>query len=254
MVDLTKKNQIKKKLVGNYTHVINLSGYTLNLYRKKYKKKILKSHFNSTKNLINFFEKKGIKNFVQIGSSAEYGNAKEPQKETLKCKPNTVYGKAKLRATNYTLSFAKKNDFPANVIRLFQVYGPNQGEARAVTQLMKYCIKNKKFPASDGKQIRDFCYIDDVIRAIILLLKKDMSGNIINIGYGKGISMKKLIFSIQKVARGGSPKFGIFKSRNHENPSLVPCILRAKKLLKWQPKIKLVKGLEKTKNFLVENG
>ena len=67
--------------MGNYTHVINLSGYTLNLYRKKYKKKILKSHFNSTKNLINFFEKKGIKNFVQIGSSAEYGNAKSLKKK-----------------------------------------------------------------------------------------------------------------------------------------------------------------------------
>ena len=61
-----------------------------------------------------------------------------------------------------------------------------------------------------------------------------MSGNIINIGYGKGISMKTYL--LFKKARGGSPKFGIFKSRNHENPSLVPCILRAKKLLKWQPK------------------
>ena len=151
------------------------------------------------------------------------------------------------------LNFAKKNNFPANVIRLFQVYGPNQGDSRAVTQLMKYCIKDKIFPASDGKQVRDFCFIDDVVQAINLLLKKRISGKIINVGFGTGVSMKKLIFSIQYVAKGGRPKLGLFKSRNHENPRLIPSILLAKKLLNWQPKTKLIQGLKKTKNFLVKH-
>ena len=62
-----------------------------------------------------------------------------------------------------------------------------------------------------------------------------------------------MIFSIQLVTKGGRPKFGLFKSRNHENPRLIPSILLAKKLLNWQPKTKLIQGLKKTKNFLVKN-
>ena len=57
-VDVTKKNEIQNKLLDKYTHVINLSGHTSNLYSKKYKKKIYNSHYIGTKNLINFFLKK----------------------------------------------------------------------------------------------------------------------------------------------------------------------------------------------------
>jgi|TARA_B100001093_G_C26805629_1_gene1005348 nucleoside-diphosphate-sugar epimerase len=254
LVDLTKKKLIKQKLSENYTHVINLSGHTSNLYSKKYKKKIYNSHYLGTKNLINFFLKKKIKSFIQIGSSAEYGNAKNPQNEKNLCEPTNIYGKAKFMATKYTIKTVSTHKFPANVLRLFQVYGPHQGENRAVTQLLKYCISNHNFPASDGKQIRDFCYIDDVIKAIYLLLRKNISGKIINIGSGNGITMKKLILTIQKVAKGGKPKFGLFKSRSHENTKLVPSIILAKKLINWKPTTKLIDGLNKTRLFIIKNG
>ena len=58
--------------------------------------------------MINFFKDKKIESFIQIGSSAEYGKAKSPLKETTQCKPNNIYGKAKLKATNYILTVAKK--------------------------------------------------------------------------------------------------------------------------------------------------
>ena len=145
---------------------------------------------------------------------------------------------------------AKKHKFPANVLRLFQVYGPNQGENRAVMQILKFCLNKEQFPASDGKQIRDFCFVDDVIRAIDLILKKNISGKLINIANGKGITMKKLILTIRKVAKGGEPQFGLFKSRSHENPNLVPSIDLAKRILKWRPKIKLEKGLKITKRSI----
>ena len=254
LVDLTKKKQIKNKLENTYTHVVNLSGHTSNLYSKKFKAKIYNSHFYGTANLINFFLNKNIKSFIQIGSSAEYGNAKSPQSEKDKCKPTSIYGKAKLKATKYTLNAAKEYHFPSNVLRLFQVYGPGQGQNRAVAQLLNFCIKKKKFPASNGKQIRDFCYIDDVIKAIIIVLKKDISGKLFNIASGKGVSMKKLILTIQRVAKGGKPQFGLFRTRNHENSSLVPSINSAIKILKWKPKVELLNGLVKTKNFLMKYG
>ena len=198
LLDLTKKNQIPKKLKDKFTHVVNLSGYTSNLYSTKFRKKIHNSHFYGTKNLIEFFINKKIKNFVQIGSSAEYGDAKSPLKEKNKCRPSSVYGRAKLKASMHTLALAKKHKFPANVLRLFQVYGPNQGENRAVMQILKFCLNKEQFPASDGKQIRDFCFVDDVIRAIDLILKKNISGKLINIANGKGGNNEKTYFNNKK--------------------------------------------------------
>ncbi len=246
LLDLTKKKYIEKKLKDDYSAVINLSGHTTNLYSQNLKKKIFQSHYIGAKNLIDFFKKKKIKIFIQIGSSAEYGKAKSPLQETVNCKPNNIYGRAKLKATKYVLSVAKKNKFPATVLRFFQVYGPKQGENRAVMQILKFCINKKKFPASDGKQIRDFCFIKDAINAIELTINKKVYRKVINIGYGKGISMRRLINIIKGIAKGGKPQFGVMKSRNHENPVLVPSIIRARKILGWKPKVKLKKGLKIT--------
>ena len=59
--------------------------------------------------------------------------------------------------------------------------------------------------------------------------------------------MRKLINMIKEICNGGKPEFGLMKSRNHENPVLIPSINRAKKILGWKPKIRIKKGLKITK-------
>ena len=249
-LDITKKNEFKK-LKGKYTYAINLSGYSSNLYNKKYQKKIYKSHVIGSLNLMNFFQRKDIKNFIQIGSSAEYGNAMYPQKENNICRPTNTYGTSKLIATKHLLKLVKEKKFNGNVLRFFQVYGPKQGKNRAIIQILNFCYKNQKFPASDGKQIRDFCYIDDAANAIFKTFRNNkIKGQIINIGCGEGISFKMLIKKILKLTKGGEPIYGAFKSRNHENKKLVPSIQKAKKLLNWKPKISISTGLIKTLEYL----
>ena len=245
----------KKKIFGNigddYNYVVNSSGYTSNLYKKKFKNKIYRSHVIGSLNLINHFLDKEIDNYIQIGSSAEYGNAPHLQKESYACKPSNIYGLAKLKATKYLLKVSKNKNFRGNVLRFFQVYGPKQGKNRAIPQILYNCYKNKYFPASDGKQIRDFCYIDDVVDAIFkTLIQKKHKGHIINIGNGKGTSFKTLITLTLNIAKGGKPQFGKFNLRNHENPILVPNIDKAKKLLKWKPTTTLIKGLQETLRHL----
>ena len=87
-----------------------------------------------------------------------------------------------------------------------------------------------------------------------MLKKKNIFGKIINIGYGKGTTIKNLIVNIQKVTKGGEPQYGLFKLRNHENPVLVPSISLAKKILHWQPNINLTNGLRKTKHSIIKMG
>ena len=75
------------------------------------------------------------------------------------------------------------------------------------------------------------------------------SGQIINIGSGKPISIKKVVLKICKLTGGGNPKFGKIYFRNDEILKLYPDISKAKKLLKWQPKVSFNRGILKTIKF-----
>ncbi len=217
----------------------------------------MQSHFNGCKNLSMFFIDKNIKKFIQIGSSIEYGKIKSPQKENKKNlqKTYSVYGKAKLLSTRFVLSLYKKYNFPAAILRLYLVYGPMQDPNRVIPIAIINAIQNKKFDCSDGLQLRDFTYVDDVIDAIIKTLKsKKSSGQIINIGQGKPVSVKKVINKICELLNFGRPQFGKIKFRKDEIKNLYPSIVKAKKVLNWKPKIGIISGLKKTINYYKKNG
>jgi len=244
--DITNKNKLKKIIKQNYDYVVNLGGYV----NHTNKIKTLKSHFNGCKNLAEIFLNKKIKSFVQMGSSVEYGHAKSPQNEEMKCttsQVNSTYGKAKLLATKHLIELYKKYKFPATVLRLYLTYGEKQDVNRFLPIVINSCIKNQSFPCSHGNQFRDFVYIDDLVDAIIKSLKnKKAQGQIFNIGSGKPKNIKKLIKMIKKKCKGGKPQFGMIKLRKDEIKSLYPKIIKVKKMINWKPKINFEKGLQKT--------
>ena len=246
--DISNKKNLTKKINNNYDYVVNLAGYVDHYHKKKTKI----SHYNGCKNLSSLFIGSNIKKFVQIGSSIEYGKIKSPQIENSDNfqKVYSVYGNAKLLSTKFLLSLKKKFSFPVTVIRLYLVYGPYQDNNRVIPITILNAIKNMNFDCSDGNQYRDFTYIDDVIEAIIKILKnKKTNGQIINIGSGKPYKIRKLILKICKFIGSGKPKFGKIKLRKDEIIKLYPNISKAKKILMWKPKISLNLGLKKTINY-----
>ena len=231
--------------MSNYDYVVNLAGYV----DHSNKNKTLRSHFNGCKNIAEFFLNSKIKRFIQVGSCIEYGKIKSPQKENeVKfSKTYSYYGKAKSLSTKFLLSLHRKFNFPSTILRLYLVYGPKQDLNRIIPITIDNAIKNKEFDCSPGNQLRDFIYVDDLIEAIIKVLKnKNVSGQIINIGSGNPISIKKVVLKICKLTGGGNPKFGKIYFRNDEILKLYPDISKAKKLLKWQPKVSFNRGILKT--------
>ena len=188
--DITKKKDLRKKIKIQFDYIVNLGGY---VNHSDYSR-TLKSHYYGCKNLVELFIDNPPKKFVQIGSSSEYGNAKSPHTEKTICKPLSIYGKAKLLSTKYLLQMLKKKDFPVVILRLYQAYGPKQDANRIIPQAITSFLENINFDTTEGKQLRDFIYIDDVIRAIInsLLIKKS-KGKIINIGTGKLEKLEMLL-------------------------------------------------------------
>ncbi len=245
--DITNKKKLNK-LKLDYDYVVNLAGYV----DHSHKQKTMNSHYRGCKNLSLLFLKTKIKKFIQIGSCTEYGKIKSPQIENNKNpqKTFTAYSSAKLLSTKFLLNLQKKFNFPATIIRLYLVYGPNQDKNRVVPITISNAVQNNSFDCSSGTQYRDFIYIDDVIRAIIFALKsKNTSGEIINIASGRPIQIKKLILKICKIIGSGKPRFGKIKFRADEINKLYPSISKAKNLLKWKPKINLNLGIKKTINI-----
>ena len=107
------------------------------------------------------------------------------------------------------------------------------------------CLKDKLCT-----QKRDFLFIDDAIRAILLSLKeKKAIGQIINIGRGKTIILKKIIKDIIKIIKKGQPYFGKIKLRSDENEIIYPDTKKAKKILNWKLKDNFNYKLKETINY-----
>jgi len=251
--DITNKksleHNIKKK---SFKYVVNLGGYVDHTDKIK----TFQSHYNGCKNLTEILLKNPPGAFVQMGSSVEYGNLKSPQKENDKCNLRSMkstYGKAKLLATTYLIDLFKKKKFPSTVLRLYLAYGPKQDINRFLPIIINGCIKNKKFPCSEGKQFRDFVHVYDVVDAILKsLTNKNARGEIINIGSGKPKKIRKIVEDIQKIIKKGDPQFGQIKLRKDEILKIYPNINKARKKIQWKPKILFNKGIKSVIKFYNE--
>ncbi len=252
LCDISNKKKLNKMLSLNFDYVVNLAGYVDHSNKIKTKK----SHFDGCKNLSLFFLNSKIKKFIQIGSSVEYGMIKSPQKEDNQNKQKTysIYGTSKLLSTKFLLSLRKKYKFPVSILRLYLVYGPNQDANRLIPITIKNAMEDKKFNCSSGVQLRDFTYIDDLVKAIMkVLLNQNSNGEILNIGSGKPIKVKKIILKICKLIGRGRPQFGKIKFRKDEIKKLYPSIKKAKKILNWNSSVDINLGLKKTIRYYKNN-
>ena len=244
--DISNKKLLEKKLDNNFDYVVNFGGYVDHANKEK----TFKSHYLGAKILGNIFINKKLKKYIQIGSSMEYGRVRSPQKENYKCKPESTYGISKFMATQYFLNLYIKNNFPVTILRLYQVYGPYQDLNRLIPIVINSCKYNKNFPCSNGKQLRDFLFVDDLIRAIFITLnKEEASGKIINIGSGYPIKIKKIIIKIRKHFKKGNPLFGRIKLRKEEALKIYPDLKNSRNILNWKPRVDFNSGIKKTINF-----
>ena len=244
--NIRNKNSLNKLNHLKFHFVVNCGGYVDHINKRK----TYDSHFNGCKNLYEYFKDKNLLAFVQIGSSSEYGRKNSPLKESFKTNPKDTYGKSKSLATNFLLKKNRENNFPSIILRFFQLFGPFQDNNRFIPFVINECLNGRKFDTSDCTQKRDFLFIDDAIRAILLSLKeKKAIGQIINIGRGKTIILKKIIKDIIKIIKKGQPYFGKIKLRSDENEIIYPDTKKAKKILNWKLKDNFNYKLKETINY-----
>jgi UDP-glucose 4-epimerase len=203
-----------------------------------------------TRNVFEIAKKYDVK-VVFASSSSVYGNvSKIPIKESFSRKPINPYGVTKLECEDLAKKFSKDN---AKIIglRYFNVYGKGQtgSYAGVITKFINKLAKNKP-PViyGDGKQKRDFIFVEDVAEANFYAMRSKMKKGFFNIGTGKAFSIKELAEIMISIS-GNHKLRPVFSDFLEGDIKLSQAdVSLTKRSLKWNAKTALKKGLAKTIN------
>ena len=221
----------------------------------------LKNNFVATKNLISTMNSLDINKIIYSSTAAVYKKKNRLISENDQLFPINKYGKTKLKAEKIILNNKKIKSI---ILRFFNVSSaikkPLIGELHepethlvpiAVSKAMngkKILINGDDYNTKDGTCIRDYIHIKDICRAIDksinYLSQNKSSSTILNIGNGKGLSNKEIIFQLQEVIKK-KIFFEYTKRRKGDSAFLVCNISKVKSKLKWRPLYSDIKNILK---------
>ena len=205
--------------------------------------KYFESNVKGTLNVLNSCRKAKVLKFVYSASSSCYGIPKNyPTKENEKMDPKFPYALTKKMGEDLIVHWAKVYKIPFISLRLFNVYGTRSRTAGTYGAMFGVFLAQKlaKKPytiVGNGKQTRDFTYVDDIVQALVVVAKNKCKNKVYNAGSGKTISINRIIEQL-KGEKVFIPK----------RPSEPECTFADISLIKddtwWNPKITIETGIE----------
>jgi len=190
--------------------------------------------------------------FLLASTSEVYGDPQvHPQPETYwgnvnPIGPRGVYDEAKRYAEAMTMTYHGQQGVDTSIVRIFNTYGPRMRphDGRAIPTFMRQGLDGQPLTVfGDGTQTRSFCYVDDLIRGLVLLAE---SGEHlpVNLGNPNEFTMLELAEAVLKVT--GSKSEIVHEALPVDDPQVrQPDITRARQLLGWEPTIELEEGLRR---------
>jgi dTDP-glucose 4,6-dehydratase len=194
--------------------------------------------------------------FVLASTSEVYGDPLEhPQKETYwgnvnPIGPRGVYDEAKRFAEAMTTAYHRYHGVDTKIVRIFNTYGPRMrvNDGRAIPAFMSQALRGEDLTIfGSGAQTRSFCYVSDLVEGVIRLLESDQHGPI-NIGNPHEMTIEQIAREILRLT--GSKSRLVHRPLPVDDPKVrQPDITLARTLLKWEPKVPLEEGLERTLEY-----
>lgn len=246
--DVTKRLEIKEKV----DYILHFASPASPVDYLKYPIQTLKVGSLGTHNALGLAKVKRAR-FLLASTSEIYGDPLvNPQPENYwgnvnPIGPRGVYDEAKRFAEAMTMAYHRYHKLDTRIIRIFNTYGPRmrKDDGRAIPNFICQALKDKPITVyGTGRQTRSFCYISDLVAGVYRLLMSD-EHDPVNIGNSNEMSLLELAKIIVKLTDSHSGI--IYKPLPIDDPRIRrPDISRAKRLLKWRPKISLEEGLLKT--------
>ena len=191
---------------------------------------------------------------LQASTSEVYGDPEvHPQPENYRGNVNPIglracYDEGKRCAETLFFDYHRENKVDVRVVRIFNTYGPKMlpDDGRVVSNFIVQALKGEDLTIyGDGTQTRSFCYMDDLLEAMVRTMDQEEIVGPINIGNPKEFTIRQLAESVLKKVQSSSKL--VEKPLPSDDPTQrKPDISKAKKILGWEPKVELEEGLEKT--------
>jgi nucleoside-diphosphate-sugar epimerase len=182
---------------------------------------------------------------IYASSSSVYGNqARYPVVETDLPAPYSPYGVTKLAGDHLCSLYAANAGIHTVSLRYFTVFGPRQRPDMSIYRLCDAAISGSPFPRyGDGTQVREFTYVDDIVRANLLAADADLEpGFLCNVAGGSEITLNELIALVGELA--GSPvKVNEQPAQPGDTQRNAGSIDLARKHLVWEPRVVLADGI-----------
>lgn len=200
-----------------------------------------------TLNMLDACRQAGVERFVFASSNAPLGRQPPPATEDKAPLPISPYGASKLAGEAYCLAYHGSWGLGTVVLRFGNVYGSFSARKNSVVaKFFKDILTRGQITIDgDGQQTRDFIYVDDLCRAILLALESEVSGEVFQIATGVETSILELAVLVQEVVgrnvgvQHGPPRQGDIR-KNYSG------IRKAEQMLGWRPKVDLRGGLWET--------
>ncbi len=214
-----------------------------------------KSNFFGVKVLCDQARKQGIEKFVQISTDEVYGQIAEGSfTETSPLKPRNPYSASKAGGELLAMSYYTTYDLPVIVTRSSNNYGPYQFPEKVVPLFITNLLQDKKVPLyGEGKNVRDWLYVEDNCEAIEQCLKQGKAGSIYNIGGNREMQNIELTRKILAELGKGEEMIERVKDRPGHDLRYSLDSSRIERELGWQPKTVFEEGLHKTVQWYKEN-
>jgi UDP-glucose 4-epimerase len=205
----------------------------------------------STLKLLDISNNLDVKRIIFVSSGGTiYGPTNQvPIPETAPTKPITAYGISKLAIEKYLALYEHLHGLEHRILRLANPFGPFQVPLKqqgVIATLISHSLKGQVVDIwGDGSIVRDYVFVDDVVRALELVVSDQTEARIFNIGSGHGKSLLQVISSVE-VLLNTKLRINWQRGRAIDVPKSVLCVERARALLGWTGSTAFELGLEKT--------
>jgi dTDP-glucose 4,6-dehydratase len=190
--------------------------------------------------------------FLLFSTSEVYGDPQvHPQPETYwgnvnPIGPRGVYDESKRYAEALTMAYHTQQGVDTAIVRIFNTYGPRMrsNDGRAVPNFFRQALDGQPLTMyGTGQQTRSFCYVDDLVRGLVLLAESGEHMPV-NLGNPDEFTLQELAELILRVT--GSSSEIVYEALPVDDPQQrQPDITRAKQILGWQPEVNLEEGLRR---------
>ena len=246
VADMSLDEEVARVFSEPYDYVVNALGYVDHSPFYAGGMEVIDVHFSSVIKQLKYIQRDTLKRYIYIGSADEYGDQKNKSGETCREQPNSPYSFAKVAAGHLLQMLWHSEKFPATIVRIFLTYGPEQGLNRFIPQVITDAVNGLDIRASPGEQVRDFCYIDDIVDGLIAIMESDnVSGHTLNLASGQPVKVRDVV-DIIAGHFDANVDFGARPYRPGEVMYQVADITKIKQLTAWKPKVSLKEGIEKT--------